>query len=233
MRLIHNEKALTPLRWSLGRGSFTLIELLVVIAIISILAAMLVPALKRAKDAANGIVCINNFKQIGLVALDLSDAKNGYTVQYEWWRDDATMGGTHPERANLMDFGMRRTSLSCPSHQDASSTSGWMCSYSLNYVTVGSGVWGPDSSHPWQYVDEHGMYKLGQIHHPSDMSYFMDGAREVAGPGLAYSYRAIGHWNYVGKVDFRHSKSSNILFMDYHVGQLQLSNMINHFINYP
>lgn len=61
--------------------SFTLIELMVVIAIIGILASMLLPALKQARDTAKEVVCKSNLKQIGYAMLMYTNDYNRYYPQ--------------------------------------------------------------------------------------------------------------------------------------------------------
>ena len=69
------------------RQAFTLIELLVVIAIIALLMAVIVPALRRVRDQAREVICMNNLRQVGLAA-------NMYAEEWEQFIPRGLGGGS-------------------------------------------------------------------------------------------------------------------------------------------
>jgi len=72
--------------------AFTLIELLVVLAVIGLLAAMLLPAVSRAKESGRGTACLSNLRQIGF-AIQLYTQENGNRLPY---MNDLLVGTNNP-----------------------------------------------------------------------------------------------------------------------------------------
>lgn len=68
-------------------NKFTLVELLIVIAIIAVLAAMLLPALNKARERARGATCQNNLKNIGYAMAMYTTDSNDFFINYHWLAD--------------------------------------------------------------------------------------------------------------------------------------------------
>jgi len=125
------------------KNGFTLIELLVVIAIIAILAAMLLPALAKARESARRARCLSNLKQIGLGMFLYIEDNDGY-LPYTGWRPassypgqkywfqqiNAYLGNDAPNKA--ININNKRDKVwKCPNNRDYAWGEGWI-SYGAN-----------------------------------------------------------------------------------------------------
>jgi prepilin-type N-terminal cleavage/methylation domain-containing protein/prepilin-type processing-associated H-X9-DG protein len=143
------------------RTGFTLIELLVVIAIIAILAAMLLPALGKAKEAGRKAKCINNLHNMGLAMLMYSDDNDGFVPRGNdpvWWQVlTPTLGGRTKN-----DYGKIQI-YTCPSYPDKKQ----LICYVVN-------AWTFSSPQDKAGTEQTGLTRLNKVQRPVDTAYFAD-----------------------------------------------------------
>lgn len=87
---------------SSARRAFTLVELLVVIGIIALLISILLPSLSRAREAAKGVMCLSQLRQIGIASATYTNEYNGYL--FPSWMDPNGNGINGKPVASLTDM---------------------------------------------------------------------------------------------------------------------------------
>ena len=187
---------------------FTLIELLVVIAIISILMAMLLPALKKARDMAKQICCLNNLKNLGSACTFYSLDYGGWLPASVWQPGDWTtrwfewdwslpqLGYVKAKSGYIgsVKQGGVRCDYACPAVQ--------LSDVDSRFTSFGQTI---AMNH---YIGYHPHLKGPSFLRPSRLSYLADGYNEF--------FYQVDVLPAIDRLRFWHLGTCNVLYIDMH-----------------